>query len=888
MDVFVTDAIGLVATQLTAMFGFTPASALVFESICMLAMILVLATCVVRVGNVINPKRLQLVCKRWCWLACYSCLGVLVCQLVLSLIDPLRLNIDVFSRYFLTIATLSYVAWFYGLQVLGIWQLNRALRLNWDYPPITLAVWPGFIWLFVQLSQISVEELHANLYELRVYILVPTFVLVVAVGLKWLYRRSRRNTTLAASRPAAITEWTAETLRDWISNEKPIVDQEALIFDRAVYVNRIFKVLTQNTESAKRIALCGEYGSGKSSITRMVEKCLKSHEQRWMVVYIDAWGRQQDTLDQHILERIIEELAKHADMFAFKGLPKEYHQALKTATSWGEAVINVLSGASKSSSDILKKLNNLLCQLDFRLLLVIEDPDRDLESKKICKNLASLLDRLDPLDVNHINFILAFGIANEDADALNRICEIKECLQPVDGQAVVQKCLELLWNPALEGKFNPNAPLEICPDISNLVRNPRVLKSICRQVDLAWKNLVGEIYLGDLIVMTAIQEWSPYTLGLVVNDVNRHNATKNSKALALDSLTQLNEFSREARIALGTSVNFLPEIKVIYPPEADSRHSDEEVYTRREYQNCQRIFQWEAGDKYLQNFLLKALVAEDSSDQKSYASFVNFRRAILAQNVSGAEIEYFCKITNSVAEAELFLLMDKSYLPGAPFRYSRSCGADNQLKLLSALLVFIKNQKSLGRYKSSLDAIDVMLDECCLDLNESEQMEHIKAALSVDLAYALTAMKKFIKENDHILIEKVIEALDVLAQTDQLGFSLAPLESGGLRLIGLFKGVRPDFFSLWFVKLLLKNYALTANKEVGAQLLVLIEQTFHPDLLWRADYFSKLRDFVSDALPILQKMKTEFVQSEFDPSILERIDRVVLELQGFSVSDAIS
>ena len=129
-----------------------------------------------------------------------------------------------------------------------------------------------------------------------------------------------------------------------------MTDESQLWFNRSIYVDRIAQRLSTSTR-AQHVALCGEYGSGKSSVTRLVEKKLKSESlisgskaqlmpkfqmqnQTWLTININSWSVEPDAIGSHILRQILNELSQYIDISAFSPLPENYRNALKAKGGW--------------------------------------------------------------------------------------------------------------------------------------------------------------------------------------------------------------------------------------------------------------------------------------------------------------------------------------------------------------------------------------------------------------------------------------------------------------------------------------------------------------------------------------------------------------------------
>jgi hypothetical protein len=176
----------------------------------------------------------------------------------------------------------------------------------------------------------------------------------------------------------------------------------------------------------------------------------------------------------------------------------------------------------------LRKLDNILAATRSKLLMFIEDLDRNSSEAFLNDQLPALLDRIRQL--KNVYFVFAIGSEKESAQILMRITQHLESLDsikrthtkeivmafrnscmdkypddidPVDAKDRDSR-LRLISKPivdtySIEGFLSGEYP-GTHDYVADALSNPRVLKQVLRRVDRAWSALHGEIDFDDLFI----------------------------------------------------------------------------------------------------------------------------------------------------------------------------------------------------------------------------------------------------------------------------------------------------------------------------------------------------------------------------------------------------
>lgn len=217
---------------------------------------------------------------------------------------------------------------------------------------------------------------------------------------------------------------------NWIENDIPINHPSKDLFGITSIAERCARLLLQ--KDIKSIGINGPYGSGKSSVLKLVTHYLNTRNNRIdentfdgkiEIITIDGWGRNEDTLDQQILSYAVETMSKYADCLAISTLPRKYKSALSGVDNSLINILSLLMFGSRDPIDSLTKLDEILIALKLRIIFYIEDVDRNVTSSV---GLGSLLDRINNL--SNVSFILTLGLTKDYIDTVKRVCNHVESI----------------------------------------------------------------------------------------------------------------------------------------------------------------------------------------------------------------------------------------------------------------------------------------------------------------------------------------------------------------------------------------------------------------------------------------------------------------------------
>lgn len=382
---------------------------------------------------------------------------------------------------------------------LSIYHSKRPFFPNIYYPPITFSVCLVTLYwcLKVLLSDfIVLEQLWGLFIGLAFTPLFHTCLLK---------SKSQSNKTVAAS--------------DKPKNHLNELDAEPK--------HCAISLLNKLDEGKKHIALCGAYGTGKSSVINSVMNEIKSKDANTIHCNVDLWGVNPNSIISFVLEEITSECSAHMDVSTLKQLPSRYVDAIRTSNSSFSFLSSLLYNYH-SPDILLRRYDALLRATKKTLVVTIQDIDRNIDTSSSMAELASLLDRLKD-QCERIVYIFAVENTPILSQTIRRICtERIDLVQPslVDNINVLQQKLEqslpenylsyLNSSKVNVGSFDAKLVESILPSY-------RQYNELEKSVIDSWKGvsgntgLMGEVYPSELIMMNLLKLGHPKSYEIIVN-----------------------------------------------------------------------------------------------------------------------------------------------------------------------------------------------------------------------------------------------------------------------------------------------------------------------------------------------------------------------------------
>jgi hypothetical protein len=232
--------------------------------------------------------------------------------------------------------------------------------------------------------------------------------------------------------PSAPDVQPQQDLMSWVADERPINTPDQDRFGVAPMAERVARALRM--KSIQTVGIVGPYGTGKTSLLNLVEfyldrpseKASDSFDGEIVICRVDGWGRIKGSAAEMVLALSVERIASMVDCLSIRSLPADYRRAIEGTNWFGSAILSVLLDTSPDPVIQLRKLDDILLASGIRLVIVLEDLDRNTADEIVRDEVPALLDRLRGM--KNISFVLAIGTEHAYSHILVRICDCVESL----------------------------------------------------------------------------------------------------------------------------------------------------------------------------------------------------------------------------------------------------------------------------------------------------------------------------------------------------------------------------------------------------------------------------------------------------------------------------
>lgn len=305
-------------------------------------------------------------------------------------------------------------------------------------------------------------------------------------------------------------EMPAQDIIAWSQKEQPIDNAQEDFFGHDYTAEKLSEMLAQG----QSVALIGHYGSGKTSI---IEMMLAKGVKGAIFCRVGGWGLKVSTAVEHILYLVIEELKHHVDCLAISNLPRQYQLAMSSSGNNYLKMLSCCLEGTKEPEKILKRIDSILECLGRRLVIILEDFDRNINDATFFNEIAAFLGIATKLE--NMSFLIAIGPKEKLSATLSRLCEHSEYIQAIDKDRVGD-----IYNKLVEDWLNRFADYELLdaksvtqslgvPEtdgikplafIAKLVDSPRTLKASIRLINHKWEKLAGEINFIEFFLLSIL------------------------------------------------------------------------------------------------------------------------------------------------------------------------------------------------------------------------------------------------------------------------------------------------------------------------------------------------------------------------------------------------
>ncbi len=271
-----------------------------------------------------------------------------------------------------------------------------------SYPPTWLSILIAFVFIALVLHFDFWDVFWTSVLLLSVVITIGTldYLLSVRTGSSL----SQDNSEMPTN--ANISE-NMDALFEWVNNDFPIDHPLNDVFGISDKAKATARMIASN--EFKSLGVIGEFGVGKTSFINLVEFHLLHGEinrelydqrkswslarfllgippvPRFLFVRAEMWGLLSDSAEKFVLSAVINSLSRYADCLQITSIPQKYAELVRGD---GLGLLSAIIHFSGSGSPLeqLQRLEPILSACNIRLIIVVEDLDRNIGRPSISYN----------------------------------------------------------------------------------------------------------------------------------------------------------------------------------------------------------------------------------------------------------------------------------------------------------------------------------------------------------------------------------------------------------------------------------------------------------------------------------------------------------------------
>jgi KAP family P-loop domain len=357
------------------------------------------------------------------------------------------------------------------------------------------------------------------------------------------------------------------------NREVPINDKSGDLFG----FQKRAEFLAQQVESGQNIMITGEWGSGKSSLCNLISNELKRNTDiKTIICKINCWGNRIQNFDETLLNSILLELKQHCDTFFVSNVPSLYMNGFRSSDNWLKNLIGFILPNRIPPCEVLAQLDSMLIHNKIRVIITVEDADRNEDKEFINKVVAPMLDSLNHLINIKFLFTITEGSIVQNHEMISRIVALKHVIIPPSEKFYILELYKFTRNlissaddvilpdekniinrlfGQFDGNYSSNNEIYIDGEtyprinrivdsgvsmayyLTSLIKSYRDFKFVLRDIEFRWNQIKGQVDLCDLIAFRMLEKFDIKIYDFVANKLNKdifeYEKSKNDEVIFL-------------------------------------------------------------------------------------------------------------------------------------------------------------------------------------------------------------------------------------------------------------------------------------------------------------------------------------------------------------------
>jgi len=169
---------------------------------------------------------------------------------------------------------------------------------------------------------------------------------------------------------------TFENIKLWLKDDRPITTKDGDRFGFSSLARTMAERLRKTPPPSQ--AVVGAYGSGKSTLGRLVKQELDSQpDPPIRLVQVELWPFETpEAAVSGMIRHLLDAMADEIPVIGLSGIPQRYVNAMRAKGGWWASASNLLEASASSPVETLAELDAVATAIGVRYVLWVDDLER--------------------------------------------------------------------------------------------------------------------------------------------------------------------------------------------------------------------------------------------------------------------------------------------------------------------------------------------------------------------------------------------------------------------------------------------------------------------------------------------------------------------------------